>query len=267
MPEFGTTAWARLWLVAFNAAAACDRLEIGRELASQSGAVVLDIAPGRVRATVPRSEPRPIRAAVSGRAAEVDLLVAALQEAGAEATDLATDRDLRARLAPLLSEVLATAPLEMGCSCPSWTRPCPHLAALALTFANEVDRDPLRLLDFAFRAFRALLAPKPAAPPPPPGVACGPFWLGGGSGVPPAVPLPVAARADFPLRITTPPPVKGKVSDFDLPAVMHEVCALLAGLTDPGDVEADIASVGFGLPSAAPPHPPEAPADPPAPRR
>ena len=62
--------------------------------------------------------------------------------------------------------------LDMHCSCPDWSVPCKHLAAVCYVLAEEFDRDPFAMLAWRGKARDELLAalrrsgarPRPARP-------------------------------------------------------------------------------------------------------
>lgn len=229
--------WSHLWLDAFNRAAGRDHLHLGTALVTR-GAVTLQVGRGHLQTTcINVGASGAATAVVRGQPVDSLALEIALSGEAAAPTELGKRARLRRSLDGWLPRVLAGMDLGMRCTCPSAAGPCPHLAALALKFAAEIDREPLRLLDFSVRDFRLFLHEER--------VAAGQYWLGGDAG-PDRMPPP--PRVDLPLRITPPPPYKGVASDVDVLAVMREVGAACAQI-GADDVDAGIAAVTFGLPA------------------
>jgi uncharacterized Zn finger protein len=142
--------WARRWLAVLEALQVGGRLSRGRSYARRGQVIDLAIEPGLVRARVQGSRPE---------AYEVALRVTPLSRAqwqrvaavlGGEAVFLA--KLLAGEMPPDIEAAFAKAALSLfpsriselqtSCSCPDWSNPCKHIAAVYYLLGEEFDRDP-----------------------------------------------------------------------------------------------------------------------------
>lgn len=151
--SFGTTWWAQRWihvLESFNIGA---RLGRGRSYARQGQVLSIEVANGQVKARVQGSRPTPyaisievktlsaaewkkVTQALSGQALFVAKLLA-----GEMPQDIEQVFDnVKLSLFPEKLRDLATE-----CSCPDWSNPCKHIAAVYYLLGEEFDRDPFLL--------------------------------------------------------------------------------------------------------------------------
>lgn len=147
---FGKNWWAKRWnqtLEGFNLGA---RLTRGRSYARSGQVLSVDIKGGSVKAKVQGSRIKPYKVDIKVRvlsAAEWDKVMAKLsQEAIFAARLLAGEMPLD------IEEVFAGAgvslfpnridDIETDCSCPDWSNPCKHIAAVYYILGEEFDRDP-----------------------------------------------------------------------------------------------------------------------------
>lgn len=166
---FASSWWGRRWIEVLEGFGLGARLQRGRRYARQGQVLTLEVEVGAVTATVQgsRAEPYrvdihlpPIAAARWDRVMErlaADVRVGARLLAGEmppEVEDVAVDADVR-----LFPERLHD--LETSCSCPDWSNPCKHIAAVHYLLAEELDRDPFllfRLRGMDRESFTAALA-------------------------------------------------------------------------------------------------------------
>lgn len=182
--QFGKTWWASRWLDALYNLIDLGRLQRGRSYARSGQVLNLDIQRGRVDARVQGSRPQPYKVwlkikplsepewnkvadAMAGQAIFAAKLLAGempqdIQKAFASA---------RVNLFPTNS-----SDLETECSCPDWSNPCKHIAAVYLLLGEQFDADPF--LIFRLRGknkneiMEMLRARRTAVEPvPPPGEA------------------------------------------------------------------------------------------------
>jgi uncharacterized Zn finger protein len=213
---FGETWWGRRWMETLESFDVESRLARGRSYARSGQVLTLEIEAGEVRATVQGSQPKPytirIRLAVFPEAAW-EKVAAGLRDEPALAARL-----LAGELPAEIEGVFAKAGLSLfparskdldgSCSCPDWSNPCKHLAAVYCLLAEEFDRDPFLLFALRGRERDALLATltggegmtaeeaPPALPPEPLPADPGAFWEGTGEPLPPLGPIrrpPVSA--------------------------------------------------------------------------
>jgi len=194
---FAESWWGRRWLEVLESFEIGERLARGRSYARKGQVLDLSVAPGKIAAKVQGSRPTPYRVTIAmkpipaaswktlGAAVAADTWSAARLIAGEMPEGLeATFRDAGVPLFPARLDDLKT-----DCSCPDWSNPCKHIAAVYYLLAERFDRDPfllLRLRGTSREAFVALLGeagPAPAAEPPaapPQPLAADPraFWQG-----------------------------------------------------------------------------------------
>ncbi len=192
---FGESWWAKRWIAVLESFDIGARLSRGRSYARRGQVAAIDIAEGSVKAKVQGSSPRPY---------SVTIKVAALPEADWKklAQELSRQAIFSARLlaGEMPQEIedaftgagLSLFPeklrdLETSCSCPDWSNPCKHVAAVYYLLGEEFDRDPFLLFRLrgmsrerlfkllgtstgkpsASRARTTSAADEPAAPPEP----------------------------------------------------------------------------------------------------
>ena len=159
------TWWARRWIAALEAMRLGARFGRGRQYAVSGQVTDLVVEGSHVSALVVGSRPEPYRVTLDFTAAE-----GAARERIAEAIRLqpmtlgrllAGDLPVevgelfRAEGVPLFpqAEPRGKTPegkmvwdVSMRCSCPDWSRPCKHMAAVLLLLGEEVARRPAALL-------------------------------------------------------------------------------------------------------------------------
>jgi uncharacterized Zn finger protein len=142
--------WARRWLAVLEALQVGGRLSRGRSYARRGQVIEIAIEEGLVRARVQGSRPEPY---------EVTMRVTPLSRAswqkvarvlGGEAVFLA--KLLAGEMPPDIEAAFAKAALSLfpsrlselqtSCSCPDWSNPCKHIAAVYYLLGEEFDRDP-----------------------------------------------------------------------------------------------------------------------------
>ena len=159
---FAMSWWGRRWIAVLEALNLGARLQRGRSYARKGQVLDIAIEPGVVRAEVQGSRPKPyaIVIAVAQLGTQPTRRLAA--ELGKSPHSLAM---LMARKMPQDVETLFAAAgvslfpsraseLRTECSCPDWSNPCKHIAAVYYLLGEEFDRDPflifrLRGLDTA----------------------------------------------------------------------------------------------------------------------
>ena len=147
---FGKQWWSRRWVAVLEALNLGGRLQRGRSYARRGQVLSIEIEPERVSAEVQGSRPEPYRitiavkrladadrAGVAAAVAESALHVAKLM-AGQMPEDIETLFD---RAGVSLFPARASE-LRTDCSCPDWSNPCKHIAAVYYLLGEEFDRDP-----------------------------------------------------------------------------------------------------------------------------
>jgi uncharacterized Zn finger protein len=185
---FGQSWWARRWIEVLESFDIGARLSRGRSYARQGQVLSIDVNEGVVEAEVQGSQPIPYQVNVKvktltkkewsklgkilgGRAIfSAKLLAGEMPENIEEAF-----KDAGLSLLPSKGSDLKT-----DCSCPDWSNPCKHIAAVYYLLGEEFDRDPFlifKLRGIERQELTGLIVSRPGAsllsdqrpePPPPP---------------------------------------------------------------------------------------------------
>ncbi len=174
---FAASWWGQRWIKVLEGFDIGERLTRGRTYARKGQVMDIEIEKGAVRATVQGSRSHPY---------EVEMRFQPLSPAqwGQVAKALASRfislaRLLAGELPEDIENIFESAKLSLfphqlrdlktACSCPDWSNPCKHTAAVFYLLAEEFDRDPfllfkLRGLDreelFELLGYRAAAAPE-----------------------------------------------------------------------------------------------------------
>ncbi|MCK4660452.1 MAG: SWIM zinc finger family protein [Phycisphaerae bacterium] len=150
---FGQSWWAKRWIAVLESFHIGARLGRGRSYARRGQVLSIDVSEGCVTAEVQGSRSQPYRVAIkvkplsaaqwkklakalSGQALFVAKLLAG--EMPQDIEEAFTDAGLS-----LFPEKLKD--LKTDCSCPDWSNPCKHIAAVYYLLGEEFDRDPFLL--------------------------------------------------------------------------------------------------------------------------
>jgi uncharacterized Zn finger protein len=148
--RFGESWWGRRWvevLESFNIGA---RLQRGRSYARKGQVLSIDVSKGLVEARVQGSRPSPYQVSIKVRplmptewkklAAELSsqAIFAAKLLAGEMPQDI--ERAFVQAELSLFPEKLKE--ISTACSCPDWSNPCKHVAAVYYLLGEAFDRDP-----------------------------------------------------------------------------------------------------------------------------
>jgi uncharacterized Zn finger protein len=147
---FGESWWARRWIAVLESFNIGARLGRGRSYARRGQVLSLEIDKGKVGAKVQGSRPKPYDVKLDIKtlsASDWQKLAKALsREAIFSAKLLAGEMPLdiekifKKTGLSLFPEKLKD--LKTDCSCPDWSNPCKHIAAVYYLLAEEFDRDP-----------------------------------------------------------------------------------------------------------------------------
>jgi len=150
---FASSWWGARWVATLESFPIGARLGRGRAYARKGQVLSLEIDKGKISAEVQGSRPRPYAVSVTikpiaaaewkriARAASETLLVAAKLIAGEMPPEIeAVFAAVGVPLFPAAEKDLATR-----CSCPDWSNPCKHVAAVTYLLAEAFDRDPFLL--------------------------------------------------------------------------------------------------------------------------
>lgn len=171
---FATQWWAKRWIAVLEGFNLGARLQRGRTYARRGQVLGIEVKPGRVDARVQGSRSDPYRVAISIAPFTADerkrfaaaLAASPLHLAKLLAGEMPQDIESvlegkRISLFPARQSELTT-----DCSCPDWSNPCKHIAAVYYLLGEEFDRDPFLLLSVRGIAREDLAGPPsaPAAP-------------------------------------------------------------------------------------------------------
>ncbi len=162
----GESWWSGRFLAVLEELGVGGRLTRGKTYARAGQVVDLTIDPGEVVATVQGSRAEPYRARIG---------IARFAQEAWDAVEAAFARDswyaaslLGGSVPDDLEDVFASVGLSlfptgarempMDCSCPDWSVPCKHLAAVAYLVAERFDDDPFLILRWRGRDRASLLA-------------------------------------------------------------------------------------------------------------
>lgn len=164
--EIGESWWSGRFLAVLTELGVGGRLARGKTYARAGQVVDLAIEPGAITATVQGSRDEPYRARIGLRRFADEAWDAVLDALAADSWYAAAL--LAGEVPDDLEDVLAgvglslfpqgSAELPMDCSCPDWSVPCKHLAAVAYLAAEEFEVDPFALLRWRGRDRATLLA-------------------------------------------------------------------------------------------------------------
>src|SRR3954470_4925600 len=171
---FGQSWWARRWLDVLERLELGGRLVRGRSYARRGQGLDVTIEEGRVRASVQGSRKDPYAVTIhvppltpeEWRRVGVLLAREARFAARLLAAEMPEDVEEAFAAASLSLFPQSRHELETTCSCPDWSNPCKHIAAVYYLLGEEFDRDPFLLFllrGLSREALVALLASSPAA--------------------------------------------------------------------------------------------------------
>ena len=147
---FGKSWWAKRWIGVLESFNIGSRLGRGRSYARRGQVTSIDITTGFVRARVQGSRRDAYKVTIEvstlsdgdgeklGRALASQALFAAKLLANEMPQDIETA--FQASNLSLFPEKLGD--LKTKCSCPDWSNPCKHVAAVYYLIGEEFDRDP-----------------------------------------------------------------------------------------------------------------------------
>lgn len=161
-----TTWWSGRFIAVLESMGLGGRLQRGRRYARTGQVIDMSVTAGMATARVQGSRAEPYRVRI-GVAAYDKAQWARVERALADKAWYAAQL-LSGSMPDDLEEVFTDAglplfpaagkDLSMDCSCPDWTVPCKHLAAVCYLLAESFDEDPFRILAWRGRERADLLA-------------------------------------------------------------------------------------------------------------
>ncbi len=150
---FATSWWGQRWLEVLESFNIGERLNRGRTYARKGQVMDIDVETGAVRATVQGSRSRPYTVEVRFRPLSPAQWYHVVKELSNRFITMA--KLLAGEMPEDIEEVFAGAKLslfphklrdlETDCTCPDWSNPCKHTAAVFYLLGEEFDRDPFLL--------------------------------------------------------------------------------------------------------------------------
>lgn len=150
---FGEKWWAKRWMAILDSYGLGARLTRGRSYARNGQVLSIDIAPGVVKAKVQGSRPKPYDVSIKVKTLSKEewaRVVESLSQQALFAAKLISgempddiEEGFRSAKVSLFPE--RGSDLETDCSCPDWSNPCKHSAAVYCLLGEEFDRDPFLL--------------------------------------------------------------------------------------------------------------------------
>lgn len=151
--EFGTSWWAKRWIVVLEGFEIGARLSRGRSYARRGQVLDIAIEKGIITASVQGSRPRPYDVRIQVQMLAQVTWEKVVQVITGQAIFAASL--LNGEMPQDIEEAFATAQvslfpeklgdLQTSCSCPDWSNPCKHIAAVYYLIGEEFDRDPFLL--------------------------------------------------------------------------------------------------------------------------
>ncbi len=163
---FASRWWAKRWIAVLESFDIGARLGRGRSYARQGQVLDIQIAPGEVKAKVQGSRPRPYQVSIKLKplsAADWRKLTEAMAEEarfGAKllAGEMPTDIEEVFQAEGLSLFPKAHGDLKTECSCPDWSNPCKHIAAVYYLLGEAFDNDPFLMFRLRGMERETLLA-------------------------------------------------------------------------------------------------------------
>ena len=164
--KFGQTWWASKWLAALERLVDAGRLSRGRSYARSGQVLNIDITPGRIKSRVQGSRPKPYQVTIEIKPLsdkEWNRVADAMAEQAIFAAKL-----LSGEMPPNIEDAFASAKvnlfptsrhdLETDCSCPDYSNPCKHIAAVYYLLGEQFDGDPFLLFRLRGKSKDAIMA-------------------------------------------------------------------------------------------------------------
>jgi uncharacterized Zn finger protein len=188
---FASSWWAQRWLAVLEALNLGGRLTRARNYARKGQVVDLAIAAGVVRASVQGSmrDPYDITIGIKELDAKQQKRVSAELANNAYCVAKLLAREMPPDIETIFKSAGVSlfpsraSELHTSCSCPDWSNPCKHIAAVYYLLGEEFDRDPFLIFRLRGIDLDTLIEAPPADVAAPPGLESTPlqaenFWEG-----------------------------------------------------------------------------------------
>jgi uncharacterized Zn finger protein len=164
--SFGQSWWAHRWIAVLEGFHIGARLNRGRSYARRGQVVSISIEKGLVRAEVQGSRPRPYEVAIRVKRLTTpswNTVAKVLSQQAIFAAKLLSG-EMPQDIEKVFEQVGSTLfpeklhDLVTDCSCPDWSNPCKHTAAVFYLLGEEFDRDPFLIFKMRGMSGEELIA-------------------------------------------------------------------------------------------------------------
>ncbi len=148
--SIGETWWSKRWIAVLESFDLGARLSRGKSYARKGQVISIDIKPGSVKAMVQGTFPEPYEVTIKLKPLSEAIWEKAISIMASKAVFSA--RLLSGEMPQNIEEVFSDSEaslfpkegsdLKTKCTCPDWSNPCKHIAAVYFLIAEEFDRDP-----------------------------------------------------------------------------------------------------------------------------
>jgi uncharacterized Zn finger protein len=167
---FGASWWAKRWTAVLDGFNLGARLSRGRSYARSGQVLSIDVSEGKIQAKVQGSRPKPYEIKMQVQELPKDAWSKVAAAAAAQA--IFASKLLAGEMPQEMEEIFRAAGVSLfperskdlatECSCPDWSNPCKHIAAVYYLLGEEFDRDPFlifRMRGMSREGFLGLLSP------------------------------------------------------------------------------------------------------------
>ena len=171
---FGESWWAKRWIAVLESFQIGARLQRGRSYARRGQVLSIHVGKGKVEAKVQGSRPTPYAVSIQVKALSGAEWGRVIQALAGQA--VFTAKLLAGEMPQEIEKVFQDAGLSLfpqklgdlktSCSCPDYSNPCKHIAAVYYLLGEEFDRDPFLLFRLRGLERDELMARLPAAQAP-----------------------------------------------------------------------------------------------------
>jgi uncharacterized Zn finger protein len=147
---FGASWWAKRWTAVLDGFNLGARLSRGRSYARSGQVLSIDVSEGKIQAKVQGSRPKPYE--IKMQVTELPKEAWSKVAAAAAAQAIFASKLLAGEMPQEMEEIFRAAGVSLfperskdlatDCSCPDWSNPCKHIAAVYYLLGEEFDRDP-----------------------------------------------------------------------------------------------------------------------------
>ncbi|HEX7372034.1 MAG TPA: SWIM zinc finger family protein [Thermodesulfobacteriota bacterium] len=174
--RFGESWWAKRWISTLESFNIGARLGRGRTYARSGQVLSIEIDKGQVGAKVQGSRPKPYAVTIQMKTLSSSDWQKLTRELSHQA--IFTAKLLSGEMPQDVEKIFKDAGLSLfpeklkdlktECSCPDWSNPCKHIAAVFYLLGEEFDRDPFlifKLRGISREEFLGLLGPRAGKKP------------------------------------------------------------------------------------------------------